>query len=197
MSNQPSRSTRFLTGLATLLLVASVAFGAFLLVGTAFGFGANGHEVGVHTQVSATRLVDLPPGAEPPGPVGVLVRVRHASPAQIRWTDARDLAPGIVVVIAIWLVRGLLVSVRKGDPFTPRNVVRLRALGLTVLVGVPLAMLLSSICASQAAEIAGLPTTGANFSLPGGALLGGLVALVLAEVFAKGLGLRHDLEGTV
>jgi hypothetical protein len=66
-----------------------------------------------------------------------------------------------------------------------------------ILIGVPLAVLVSSVCAGQAAEIAGLPTKGANISVPGGALLGGLIALVLAEVFAEGLRLRHDLEGTV
>jgi hypothetical protein len=37
----------------------------------------------------------------------------------------------------------------------------------------------------------------AGFSLPGGLMLGGLGAFILAEVFAFGLQLREDVEGTV
>jgi hypothetical protein len=37
----------------------------------------------------------------------------------------------------------------------------------------------------------------AAFSLPAGAMLGGLGAFILAEVFAYGLSLREDVEGTV
>jgi hypothetical protein len=37
----------------------------------------------------------------------------------------------------------------------------------------------------------------AGFSLPAGAMLGGLGAFVLAEVFAHGVRLREDVEGTI
>ena len=94
-------------------------------------------------------------------------------------------------------MRGLLKSVRDGEPFTARNLVRLRALGVVILLGVPLATFLSSICASEAADSAGLAGTGARLSIPGGAFVAGLLAFVLAEVFAAGLRLRDDLEGTV
>jgi hypothetical protein len=36
-----------------------------------------------------------------------------------------------------------------------------------------------------------------GFSLPGNLLLAGLGAFILAEVFAQGLRMREDLEGTV
>ena len=37
----------------------------------------------------------------------------------------------------------------------------------------------------------------AGFSLPAGAMLGGLGAFILAEVFAYGMRLREDVEATV
>jgi len=189
--------TRFLTGLATLLLIVAAGFGIFLLIGALVGFGPNGHEVGVHTQLSGSHVAGLPRGALPPDDFDVIVRVRDASASQIRWVAARDLAPGLLVVAALWLLRQLLVSVRDGDPFTDANVRRLRVLGLILLAGVPLATLLASWCASELAGSAHLPSAGIQLSIPGGVVLGGLGTFVLAEVFAAGVRLRADLEGTV
>ena len=197
MIRTATRSTQLLTGLATLLLVGSIAFGAFLVVGAVFGFGPSGHDLGIHTEVAAARVVDLPTGAIAPEHVDVIVRVRHATTEQIRWIAARDLAPGVIVVAAIWLLRALLASVRDGDPFTERNVTRLRALGFVILIGVPLATFVSSLCAGELATSAGLKGPGTVLSLPGNAFLGGLALFVLAEVFAAGVRLRDDLEGTV
>jgi hypothetical protein len=197
MTNTPTRATRFLTWLSTVLLVLSIGFGLFLLVGAVAGFGPSGHEVAVHTRVAATRVAELPKDAVEPDDVGVTVRVRQASREQTRWAAARDLAPGIVVVAAVWLLRGLLTSVRGGDPFTNKNVTRLRALGLVVLVGVPAAGLVSSAFESALANSAGLDGSGIHLAIPGNAFLGGLAVFVLAEVFAAGVRLRDDLEGTI
>lgn len=197
MTHPPTRSTRFLTALSTLLLVVSIGFGVFLLVGAVAGFGPSGDEVAVHTQVDAEHVVDLPEGAVSPDDVEVTVRVRDASQEQHRWAAARDLVPGVLVVVAVWLLRGLLRSVRDGDPFTERNVRRLRALALVVLIGVPLAVFLSSIFAGELATSTGLDSPGTQLTLPGNAFLGGLATLVLAEVFAAGVRLRDDLEGTI
>jgi hypothetical protein len=197
MFRTATRSTRFLTGLSTVLLVVSVGFGAFVLIGAAFGFGPSGHDLGIHTKVATTRVADLPPDAITPDRVDVIVRVHHATTAQIRWLAARDLVPGALVIIGLWLIRGLLASVRDGDPFTQRNVARLRTLAVVVLVGTPLATLVSSLFADRLASSAGLDGPGARLSMPSAVLLGGLALLVLAEVFAAGVRLRDDLEGTV
>jgi hypothetical protein len=193
----PTRSTRFLTGLATLMLVASVAFGAYLLIGAIFGVGPDGHDVGIHTRVAGSRLTGLPSGALSPDHLDVIVRVSDATASQIRWVAARDLAPGVLIVAALWLLRRLLVSVRDGVPFSEANVRRLRILGLIILIGVPLATLGASWCASELAGTAHLPSAGIQLSMPGGAFVGGLGVFVLAEVFAAGVHLRDDLEGTV
>lgn len=197
MTHAPTRSTQFLTGLSTLLLVVSIGFGVFLLVGAVAGFGPNGGAVAIHTDVDTGRVVDLPRGAMPPDHVDVTVRVNDASRAQLRWAAARDLAPGAVVVAAVWLLRGLLRSVRDGDPFTETNVRRLRALALVVLIGVPLATFVSSLFAGELATSAGLNGPGIQLTVPGNALLGGLAIFVLAEVFAARVRLRDDLEGTI
>jgi len=197
MAYQSTRSTRFLTGLSTLLLVASIGFGIFLLAGAVVGFGPGGGEVAVHSQIEAGRVADLPDGAVPPDDVDVTVRVDDASRAQLRWAAARDLAPSAVVIAALWLLRGLLGSVRDGDPFAGANVRRLRALALVVLIGVPLAGFISSIFANELAASAGLDGGETLVTMPGGLFLGGIGAFVLAEVFAAGVRLRDDLEGTV
>lgn len=194
MPNPPTRSTQFLTGLATLLLILSIGFGVFALVGAVAGFG--GDDVAVHARVEAERVADLPPGTVAPADVEVTVRVRNASREQLRLAVARDLAPGVAFIAAIWLVRGLLRSVRDGDPFTERNVGRLRALALVVLIGVPLAGFVGSSFGSELAVSAGLEGT-VHLGIPPGAFLGGLGAFVLGEVFAAGVRLRDDLEGTV
>ena len=197
MTHTPSRSTRFLVGLSTLLLGLTIVFGAFLVGGAVAGFGPGGDEVAVHSRVDVERLAELPHDVVRPDTVDVTIRVRDASEKQIRLAAARDLAPGIVVGVAVWLLRGLLLSVRDGDPFIARNVRRLRVMALVVLIGVPLAAFVASLFASELASSAGLDSGGVQLSMPGNAFLGGLAVLVLSEVFAQGVRMRDDLEGTV
>ena len=196
-SHPPTRSTRFLAVLSTVLLVLTIAIGAFLLAGAVFGFGPSGNEVAVHTTVDAERIADLPASAVATDDIGVVVRVRHATDEQQRWAAARDLVPCVLIAAILWLLRGLLRSVRDGDPFTDANVRRLRSLALVVLIGAPVAQFVSSIFASELADSAGLHGQGAQLALPGPAFLGGLALFVLAEVFAAGVRMRADLEGTV
>ncbi|MBV8691008.1 MAG: DUF2975 domain-containing protein [Actinobacteria bacterium] len=192
-----TRPTRFLAALSTVLLVVAIAFGVFVFAGAVFGFGPNGHEVAAHAQVGAKQVVDLPNGAVAPEHVDVLVRVRHATHEQQRWAAARDLVSLALVIAILWLLRGLLRSVRDGNPFNDTNVIRLRGLALLVLIGVPVADLLSSTFAGELASSAGLTGSGTHLGMPGNALLGGLALFVLAEVFAAGVRMRADLEGTV
>ena len=197
MTRTATRSTQFLSGLSTLLLVVSAGLSLFLVVGAVSGFGPNGHEVAVHSQVDAERVAGLPEGTVVPDKIDVTVRVRNATREQLRWAAGRDLVPALLVIAATWLLRGLLLSVRDGDPFIRANVKRLRALAGIVLVGIPVAALVGSLFASALASSAGLDGGGSRLTLPGNALLGGLATFVLAEVFAAGVRLREDLEGTV
>lgn len=192
----PTRSTRFLARLATVVLALAVAVAALTLVGAAFGFSPV-DAVAARTQVEGRSLTDLPAGVVAPDDVELTVQVRGAGREQVRWAAARDLAPIALVVAVTWLLRALLRAVRDGDAFSQKNVGRLRALALLVLIGVPLAGFVASIFAGELATSAGLAGPGTELALSGSALLGGASILVLAEVFAAGLRLRTDLEGTV
>ena len=197
MPRTATRSTQILIGLSTLLLGLTIAFGAFLVVGAVTGFGPSGDEVAVHSRIDVERLAALPEDVVRPDTVDVTIRVRDASDGQIRLAAGRDLAPGIVVGLAVWLLRGLLTSVRDGDPFTAGNVRRLRLMAFVILIGVPLAAFVGSLFASELATSAGLDSPGVQLAMPGNAFLGGLAVLVLSEVFAQGVRMRDDLEGTV
>src|SRR3954451_5952216 len=134
----PSRPVRFLTGLA-LLLFAVAAVSGVVIVSTAVHGAISGDEhVTIHAQVSGDHLRGLPSAAEHPASVDVLLHVENASTKQALLVMARDLAPVILILIGLWQLRGVLISVRRGDPFQPDNVRRLRVLGFLLLVGVPL-----------------------------------------------------------
>jgi hypothetical protein len=175
----------------------SAAFAVLLIVGAVAGFSPDGHTVAAHVQVPGDQLTGLPAGAVAPNDVAVAVRVEHPPHAAYAWAAARDLAQLVLLGAALWLLRGLLRSVRDRNPFTDANVRRLRSLGGVVIVGVPVALLLSSFFASELADSTRLDSPGLMFRLPGNALIGGLAVLALAEVFAAGVRMRVDLEGTV
>jgi hypothetical protein len=197
MGYEPTRATRFLAGLATLLLGLGVVFAAVAAVGAIVGFGPGGDEIAVRTRVSTLSVPDPAAGEVVTDDVDLVVKVVDASDTQHRLALGRDVPAGLVVIAALWLLRGLLRSVRDGDPFDAANVRRLRALAVVVLAGIPAALLVSSWFADELADRLGLQGSGVEVSLPGNALLGGLALFVLAEVFASGVRLREDLEGTV
>jgi Protein of unknown function (DUF2975) len=194
---RPSRASVFLTGLSTFLLFLAIGFGLLLLLGAVFGFGVGGNDVTAYTVVDSDRVADLPPGAIASEEFEVAVRIPNASAEQKRLFALRDLPLIITFGAALWLVRGLLRSVRDGSPFVRDNVNRLRILAVVVLVGFPVAEFLRSILAGELASSAGLAAPPTQLGPPGAVLLGGLAILVLSEVFAEGVRLHDDLEGTV
>ena len=109
--------------------------------------------------------------------------------------------PFLLLAGALWLLRGLARSVREGDPFGHTNVQRLRTLGFLLVVCAPvvevinyaLRLSLANTLPPDAFGDVGFP----GFTFPFALLLAGLGAFILAEVFAHGLRLREDVEGTV
>ena len=89
----------------------------------------------------------------------------------------------------------------EGDPFDAANVQRLRGIGSALVFGGVLVEILNSSIRAQLWQalpqdrFGNVATEG--FGLPGNMLLAGLGAFILAEVFAHGLRMREDLEGTV
>jgi hypothetical protein len=109
------------------------------------------------------------------------------------------LADSIVGLYAIWQVWMLARSVEESEPFTTKNARRLRLLALIALIGLPIrdavgTFLTRAVLAAQVPPQNGLVT---RFHLSYGPLFAGLCLFVLSEVFARGVDLREDVEGTV
>jgi hypothetical protein len=111
-----------------------------------------------------------------------------------------DLTQAALFIAGLWLLRGIARSVREGDPFNAANVRRLRGIGFLLVLGVPAVELLDyslrlQLFNSLPPSLGNISTAG--WSVPGNELLAGLGVFILAEVFAHGVRLREDVEGTV
>jgi hypothetical protein len=202
----PSRTVSAGYALTNLLLVLALAFAAFLLVDGAVGVARDGDRLvggrtlDVHVQVPPER-VRLPDGLRYSGWLPAVARVEHPGAKQIALSTALDLSQAALFISVLWLLRGLARSVRRGDPFDAANVRRLRGIGSLLVFGGVLVEMFNTSVRMQLWEslppgrFGDIGTEG--FGLPGNMLLAGLGAFILAEVFAHGLRLREDLEGTV
>lgn len=145
--------------------------------------------------------VELEDGVRLQGWPDITVEVEDPTTEQVLLSAGMDVGPWVLFVAGLWLLWGLARSVRQGDPFGPENVKRLRGLGFLLVLGAPLVELFNS--GLRISLFNNLPPGrfgdfgAAGFELPAAALLAGLGAFILAEVFAQGLRLREDVEGTV
>ena len=202
----PKPPTRLATAgylVVTALLVLFLAAGVVLVVSTAVGAVRGDHTITVDRVIVPEHVPEpftaLPANVEPTnGSIPVTVTIHDARPAQLFLRLAIDLLPLLLILAALWQLWGLLRSARQGDPFTTANVRRLRIFGWLVLLGWPLvAYVTMGLKGDLADTVPGVVTSGL-LALPIPlALVFGLAVLVLAEVFANGLRLREDVEGTI
>ena len=203
---RPSRAVTTGYRLVTLFLVAGLAFGAFQLVNAAVGIARDGERLvggralDVDVELPPER-VRLPPGIERSGWLPVKVQVRDPTTTQILLSTGLDFSQVVLWVATFWLLRGIAGSVKEGEPFGAANVRRLRGLGSVFVFGGLLLQLIDEGLRNALFDRLPLNRFGdiasRGFELPGVWLLAGLCAYVLAEVFAHGLRLREDVEGTV
>ncbi|MBA2455316.1 MAG: DUF2975 domain-containing protein [Nocardioidaceae bacterium] len=183
-----------LAGIATLLVVVGVGTGVYALVGALLG----NDEVAVHQTVAGDHVERLPASVLPPSSVDVTIRIRDASREQRLLAAGRDAVVIVPLVTIMWLARGLFRSVPDGDPFTAVNVRRLRGIGFLCLLGLPAVSLLTTAFEDA---LAATTSTGTILDTPFGISeagpLVGLGVFALAEVFARGVRLRDDVEGTI
>jgi hypothetical protein len=190
-------ATRAAYRLATLLLLIAVGLALYEVGTTAAGL-VRGREVTLQGIVNV-RSTDLamPAYVDQPRIAEATVHIRDASAKQQLLAFVRDMIPIVMFAAGLWLLRGVLQSVRRGDPFTERNVHRFRWIAL-VLMATPVTDIvqhyLDNKLASTVPNLTHWPN-GGSFQLTG--LAGGLVVLALAQVFAYGARLREDVEGTV
>ena len=198
-AQKPSRSTVFADALVRLFLVLGIGFSLYF-VGTAGVAAIRGdtRDVAVHQEFDLDAPDSLPPDTFT-GTVRVPVTyvVQDATPEQIWYSVGRDLAPSVLAIAILWVLHRILDSVREGDPFNSSNVRRLRTIGLLLLVGAPIAGLVQSGFEQALASSTTGAGSGLSFSIPGDALIAGLGVFVLAQVFAHGVRLREEAEGTV
>ena len=183
--------------LATLLLVVAIGLALFEIGSAVVGF-VHGREVTFQGSVAVRPYNGpLPSYIDPPAVADVTVHIRDASAKQQTLALVRDLAPIVLFGLGMWLLRGLLVSVRRGDPFSERNVWRLRGIGALLILVLPVDIARHSLDNALAATVPDLHEwpNGGSFLLT--QIAAGLVVLALAEVFAYGVRLREDVEGTV
>jgi hypothetical protein len=208
MSPQPpSRAVHIGHRLVTALLWFAIAFGVFALVSVGVGLARHGDSLlygdtlSVPLQLSPDDVGRLPSGVRTSGWLDVSLEVKDPTTKQMVLRSAQDLTLVALMIAVLWQLQGFARSVVHGAPFGARNVERLRRIGFLLVLGGPVVALLNSALRtslySELPPVRGTDLAVAGFSLPGGAMLGGLGAFILAEVFAYGTRLREDVEATV
>src|SRR3954453_22297947 len=193
-----TRSANIAYVLISVLLLLTSAGVVVWFVGTVHGL-VSGGSIPIHAQVGESRVdqASLPDDIRIVGDPDVTLEVKNASTKQQLLSAASGLGPAILLILGLWLLRGLAGSVREGDPFVRLNVQRLRSLG-SLLVGGGLIVAVvewairNSLANTLPANLlGGLTSEGFRFPFPW--LLAGLGAFILAEVFAYGVSLREDV----
>jgi DUF2975 family protein len=203
----PSRAAKTAYFLVNLMLILLLLGTTLEIVSTAIGLarGGNtllgGNKLPVHAELPREQVKSLPRGVLLTHDPKVTLEVKNPSAAQLLLSDGLGVGPIALLAAGLWLLRSLARSVREGDPFGPANVHRLRLLGFLLVVGAPVVevvnyalrlSLANTLPPNQFGDV-GFP----GFSFPFPLLLAGLGAFILAEVFAQGMRLREDVEGTV
>lgn len=198
---RPSGAVTFGYNLVTFMLLVAVVFGAYRVVSTAVVL-AGGADRSIDVPAFVSReAISTPKGTRPAGEAQVRVHIERPTNAQTALAAAIDLGPIVLFVVGLWLLRGVARSVREGDPFVPDNVRRLRGIGFLLVAGsIAVELLNYSLRLALYNRLPQNPSADLGvrgLSIPGTALLAGLGVFILAEVFAHGLRLREDVEGTV
>jgi hypothetical protein len=203
----PSGAVKAGYRLATVVLVLTLVFGVVAVASVGVGLARHGDSIlygqtlRVPLELSPDEVRGLPSDVRLRGWPAVNVEVHDPTSRQMVLRSATDFGPLVLFIAGLWLLQGFMRSVVEGDPFGAPNVQRLRGIGFLLVIGAPAVELLNySLRLSLFNDLPPHPSTDigvAGFSLPAAALIGGLGAFILAEVFAHGVRLREDVEGTV
>ncbi len=202
-----SKPIRVGYGIVTALFVFGAIFAVVALASVVVGLARGGDSLlygsslAVPAQISPQDLGPLPPGLRLTNWPEVTVRIASPTSRQMLLRSAQDLLALALFLACLWIARAFLRSVLAGDPFGADNVKRLRAIGFLLVLGAPVVELINYALRQALFNLLPpFPSTDLameGFTIPGNALLGGLGAFILAEVFAYGLRLREDVEGTI
>jgi hypothetical protein len=191
--------------LVTALFVFAFLFGILVVASMIVGIVRNGNSLlygtrlSMPAQISPADVGQLPPGLRLASWPAVRLEIRPTV-TQMVLRSAIDLVPLVAFICGLGIIRAFMRSVLQGAPFGSENVRRLRALGFLLVVGAPIIELI--LYGLRQALFTSLPSSSIDLaieglSIPGAALLAGLAAFILAEVFAHGQQLREDVEATI
>jgi len=213
----PQTVAKTLAGLFTVLwwwvLIGSCLVGILMLAGLNVGvqIGPRGEPnfvVGNGAQMVLPVAFELDPGAarvttadrRNSGEIERAAGLLRLSTPDRRWIAIA--AATAAMALILWILAELAAlcrSVRDGQPFAPRNAVRIRRLALALVLGeVCRLAVVYGAHAYAAAHFAGEHlrfTSSTRLDLPG--LVSALILLVLAEVFRTGTRLDEDQSLTV
>jgi Protein of unknown function (DUF2975) len=201
-SRRPAHPASIGYGIVTFFLGLTLIGGVYAVGWAAVGAVRGDHSITLDRTAPPDQLASLPPQVKPTDRCcAVTQTINDATPLQLLLWTASDLIVLALGFVGLWQLRGLLGSVRHGDPFHAANVRRLRWFGWLLMLGYPAVALASSLLKeslgstmSEAQPLLGNSAPAVNLAA---ALLAGLAVLVLAEVFAHGVRLREDVEGTI
>ena len=207
MDPMPSRAARVAYVVLTVSFWIAVFIGVLLVSHRLFGLLQDAGTMTI--PASFTVDVPLPPetfeggGGAASVPLSVDVhdpsmkqRVIAAGPVFVWWT---------LVAVVLWLLRRVVRTAAKGDPFQRSNVSTLRWLGAIFLLGFPLATFVERSFTewffSAGVWTGGpLPPGGIAIAGPllsGPAILAAVCLFAVAEMFAYGARLREDVDATI
>ncbi len=208
VTSSTSQAVRAARAITIALLILSIGFTALVLVSVMTGLLRHGESllygdsITVPMQASADDLVQFPDGISADDWIAVDVTIQNPTTSQMLLRSAQDLAPAVVIVWALWLLTAVLNAAAHGDPFGRDTARRFRSLAVLLIAGgFVLNMLNYAVLNAFFTQVPQYPSlelaSGPFTPLPGGMLIGGLVAFALAAVFADGARLREDVEGMV
>jgi hypothetical protein len=203
----PSRAARVGYRLLTAALVIVTGFTLLALASLVTGVVRGGESLlwgntlTVPAAINPDSLRPIADGIQLSGWPHVSLEIEDPTTKQMALRSALDLGPLLLFIAGLWLLRGVARSVTEGNPFDMSNVQRLRGLGFVLVVGAPAVELLNtSLREALFNDLPPHPAADigmAGYTIPGAAILAGLGAFILAEVFAHGVRLREDVEGTI
>lgn len=195
-----SNTARLAYGFVMFSFVGAVTVLAF--VAGVFAYrAASGHlHYDVEAAIGASHLGRLPRHVTAIGDLPVIFDARNIPAGLVVLTAVRFVLFALVGLVAVWMLRNLIKSARDGDPFVMENVRRLRVIGFVLVLYPPLSsmshMILESMYITRTPGWTHLLEPRA-FEVNVVLVLASLSVLVLAQVFARGVELRADVEGTI
>ena len=200
MDPMPSRAARTAYFVLTVLLWVTVVAGLILVAHRLFGLLQDSQTLTVPAS-AAVEDVRLPEAFEIAGPLPVNVDIANPSLAQRVTATVPTLVWWTLAFVVLWVLRKVVRSAAKGDPFQASNVTRLRWLGGLFLLGFPFAIIVEGYFTDRLFSAgAPLPAGGITIVFPvvsGPAIMAAVSLFALAEVFAYSARLREDVDATI